>query len=1182
MAPLSVPETPTYNILFGNNGNNIPPEFTLGGTVAHNTDYTVFGNQDNYYHGDIEFEPTATFYFKFRLSNLPSLDANNLHYNIYKNGGTGNGIQIGITKNNKIGIFGVLSSTPSGYELNYELETNKIYHAYLDHYSIYLFDQDLNLLASHESSSVLINSGNGSNNGIIGGIGSGDWSQSPLRRYIDGTAYDNPNVDFFQGDMFQLDIYNDSSKDTFKSYVDTNGLPDPMANIEVNLNMDSGIHLVGVALLGGAMTTYYSSSQIYLLEGEDYTVHALPKYTYNIDQSLPISINNVQPEQSDINITSTQEEVVLLNVNMNFGIDSYSLRDNDTGQIFNYTSSQSIEVVVGRSYSIEAIMSTGDLGDYVIDGPNPINITSISSEQTINLNALYNELTININDTYINRVYVRNATQNVDTFVNGIGPHILNVPQGDDIIINGHPISQYAILDQNPITINNFSQNESVDYEAKFYLNLLNSAPVDNKIHFMDMDSAGNYLYLIFENDRRYIKAYDISDKTNISEIATYTYDSPPGYGDLEFWELVLDGDFLYSIWKWYTGSDYEYGIMAINISDHTSPIYHRYTESFSIWTNAGLYAYNNHLYLGNNEVYDVSDATNISLVGNLGDIAQQNQNTVTELIFDGNYAYALEYYSNRQDCYITKIDISDPSNMSVVYAELVDNGVIDMAKSGDYLYVYFIEILGSTPALRVYDISNTHSISMVAEYFNDIFYEYKFGTPWDMAIYGNYLAIHYQHIDFVSDRLRLVDISDPLNINFLTYDSFDGDFRGAGIMMYENYIISSTNHFSVNISEIVNTLNLTVNIDNGIQYYIVTDNTTGDQYFQIASETLEVPINHDYTIEATTRFQYTPISPTIVALGLTSSDQTISFSSEAIENGIVNFESTEVSKSCDDVYHIEWSCRFSEGTPPPIIVFRILRSYDPMSGFHNLMSVDGSMPLMVFISSGVQDPDDPTLYHYNYDDDFTKYNTSRTRYYKIEVYDSPFDEIVQTSKIFFIGDEFDGALDTIRHAEDLMYEFYSGSEFCLIKVSKSGEKCPDCWDPYQHVQKYHNCSTCNGTGYVNSVYNSHNVFINKDSDPNTADPQAVGEKVHDTIRCRMANDVLLDNRDILVEKHTGKRYQVTGSIQKTKLPMISTFDKQTTKADYTVSQLFSIKELDKDHEFYNINLNNITAPNEE
>ena len=266
-----------------------------------------------------------------------------------------------------------------------------------------------------------------------------------------------------------------------------------------------------------------------------------------------------------------------------------------------------------------------------------------------------------------------------------------------------------------------------------------------------------------------------------------------------------------------------------------------------------------------------------------------------------------------------------------------------------------------------------------------------------------------------------------------------------------------------------------------------------------------------------------------------------------------------EVSKNQENAFFIEWEVfvdsRFA-GSSIDDYNFRIQFSYDPDSGFEYLASsggeviIDGAVGPLAFTDWEVQ------------------YQFNRNRYYKVLAIHKSNPSDIVTSSTVFAEDEWDGVVETIRHAEEVLYDCYIGNPVYILKRKSDGARCPDCWSAERYQITRTNCETCNGTGYADGYYNPIQVQMQIDADPKISEVHVTGETTEKTMKGRLSNYPIVRPRDMIVFEDTDKRYSVI-RVDVTKLPNLAQTRRVKSKSNYVVSQILTLDEINSnDSEF--------------
>ena len=231
------------------------------------------------------------------------------------------------------------------------------------------------------------------------------------------------------------------------------------------------------------------------------------------------------------------------------------------------------------------------------------------------------------------------------------------------------------------------------------------------------------------------------------------------------------------------------------------------------------------------------------------------------------------------------------------------------------------------------------------------------------------------------------------------------------------------------------------------------------------------------------------------------------------------------------------------------------MKSFAPESGFKKVFTSDGIVQ--------------------SWEDLDKNYDPNRVAYYRIVC--GPDD-----SKIVFIKDGYDGIIDTMAYSERILNKHYQGDPFYIVKVTKSGNRCPNCWDKFRDEAMFHDCPVCNSTGWEQGTYEKMDAFVSIAAKSAVSSLMPEGEEKGGVLSARMSNYPLIDTGDIFVSKSDNVRYIAVGEISRTKIPAMSRSKNGTTHS-FVVSQMLSLRELPRDHAYYNIDVEftEIHTPNE-
>ena len=268
-----------------------------------------------------------------------------------------------------------------------------------------------------------------------------------------------------------------------------------------------------------------------------------------------------------------------------------------------------------------------------------------------------------------------------------------------------------------------------------------------------------------------------------------------------------------------------------------------------------------------------------------------------------------------------------------------------------------------------------------------------------------------------------------------------------------------------------------------------------------------------------------------------------------------------EVVKTRADRHRVSWDARRSSFVPPESVDdynFKILWSFDPVSDFVPIINgnnqdviIDGAIGPFYYLHNLKHTPHD------------------RKHYYKIKA----INKITSVSQIFntvFVGDNFDGILETIRYAEEVLYDQYIGEPIYLAKRKTDGARCPDCWNSLQFKRMKTHCSTCHGTGFYDGFFTPIEIQIAFDSNPKIVDVPQTGEAQSKFIKARASNFPLINPRDMIINKDDYRRWTIT-KVEITKLPNIAMTRTGLSRNNYILSQILTLAELQPDDDKYNV-----------
>ena len=280
-----------------------------------------------------------------------------------------------------------------------------------------------------------------------------------------------------------------------------------------------------------------------------------------------------------------------------------------------------------------------------------------------------------------------------------------------------------------------------------------------------------------------------------------------------------------------------------------------------------------------------------------------------------------------------------------------------------------------------------------------------------------------------------------------------------------------------------------------------------------------------------------------------------------------MHFSFVEVLKTEENFFYLEWDF-IPDGVTDTGSVddynFEIYWSRDPVSGFLSVLDANGD-PVII----------DGAVGPLSYTHQLRQYDFGQDSYYKIRALLKINPTIITDSNIVYIGEYNDGIHETMRYAEELLYQHYAGEPCLIIKRKSFGARCPHCWSPERQQMVRSHCDTCKGTGFVTGYYQPIAMQVAFDSDPKKSDLQKEWENVYNTQRARLSNYPLVRPKDLIVCSDTNRRF-VINHVETTKLPRLSQNANILSKQNYILSQLLSLEELNPDDNEYFIDVNNI------
>lgn len=287
---------------------------------------------------------------------------------------------------------------------------------------------------------------------------------------------------------------------------------------------------------------------------------------------------------------------------------------------------------------------------------------------------------------------------------------------------------------------------------------IFNSTDLSNNVLISQSFPSKDFSEIKIVNDLAYLISGHYYGFTivNVSDLLNPVFVNEIIFNDIRTFEVDEDLVFI-------STANEIYGLQIYNFSDPVNPVligeYEIYDFSFYFKTNLQgdyLYCLSNHEALA---IIDVSDLENPTLV-----VTQDLVFDYDDLIINGSYLYLLdrEY-----------LQIWDVSNVYSIF--LCDYLALDRAE-GFYIFNNFAFILesGTTTELKIYDVSDSYNISLVATHvglFPRYVYNGKFQIEEDIC---------YTSIE--DDGFVILNISDYQNITKISHD-FNARVMGVHII---------------------------------------------------------------------------------------------------------------------------------------------------------------------------------------------------------------------------------------------------------------------------------------------------------------------------------------------------------------------------------------------------------------
>lgn len=261
-----------------------------------------------------------------------------------------------------------------------------------------------------------------------------------------------------------------------------------------------------------------------------------------------------------------------------------------------------------------------------------------------------------------------------------------------------------------------------------------------------------------------------------------------------------------------------------------------------------------------------------------------------------------------------------------------------------------------------------------------------------------------------------------------------------------------------------------------------------------------------------------------------------------------------DVKKTTADEYSISWNARRSSPSDTPVsdCEFLIYYSQDPESGFNVIATIDGAVGPLFYV-------------HH-----LKQMQKNVDHYYKIRArHKTNISDYVDT-KAYSDMYEYDGVIDTIIYAEEILNDYHIGEPVYLLKRKIDEGRCPECWNQYQYTRMKTHCNTCRGTGFVEGFYRPIEVQVAFEANPRVSIPGQSGELQVTNMRARMSNFPIVSPRDLIVKKDDNARMTIV-KVDNTKLPNLSLGRNCKSGNAYIVSQLLDLAELTNDDPKYGV-----------
>ena len=122
---------------------------------------------------------------------------------------------------------------------------------------------------------------------------------------------------------------------------------------------------------------------------------------------------------------------------------------------------------------------------------------------------------------------------------------------------------------------------------------------------------------------------------------------------------------------------------------------------------------------------------------------------------------------------------------------------------------------------------------------------------------------------------------------------------------------------------------------------------------------------------------------------------------------------------------------------------------------------------------------------------------------------------------------EMNKALDITRR-ETMLFERKIGMLSEIYKRKTFGEVCDKCVDQFTHTCTNSHCTACYGTGYVGGYYEPEELWADIVEVPVDKQASDGGTTEEKTAKIRLSNQVLLNKRDLVLDKINSNMWEVS------------------------------------------------------